>query len=100
MYFINSYLKGRKHKTKKKSSHSAFAEILFGVPQGSIWDHFFLEFTSLFENSDIDVANYADDNTQFACLSDLDSVIFKLQKNTERTFRLFRNNNIISNAVI
>ena len=47
LYFINSYLKKRKHKTKKKSSHSAFAEILFGVPQGSIWDHFFLEFTSV-----------------------------------------------------
>ena len=39
------------------------------------------------ENSDIVIANYANDNTPYACSSDLDSVIFKLQKNTERIFR-------------
>ena len=36
LYFINSYLKGRKQITEINSSHSAFAEMLFGVPQGSI----------------------------------------------------------------
>ena len=50
------------------------------------------------ENNDIDYANYADDNTPHACLSGLDFVIFKLQKNTERIFRWFHNNNLISNA--
>ena len=35
LYFINSYLKGRKQRTKINSSYNAFAEILFGVPQGS-----------------------------------------------------------------
>ena len=50
------------------------------------------------ENSDIDIANYADNNTPYACSSDLDSVIFKLQKNTEKFFRWFYNNNLISNA--
>ena len=34
--FIYSYLKGRKQRTKINSSYSSFAEILFGVPQGSI----------------------------------------------------------------
>ena len=51
-----------------------------------------------FENSDIDIPNYVDDNTPYACSSDLDSVIFKLQKNTERILRWFRNNHLISNA--
>ena len=46
-YFINSYLKGRKQRTKINSSYSAFAEILFGVPQGSILGHFFFIFTSV-----------------------------------------------------
>ena len=32
--FINSYLKGRKQGNKINSSYSAFAEILFGAPQG------------------------------------------------------------------
>ena len=50
------------------------------------------------EDSDIDIANYADDNTPYACSSDLDSVIFKPQENTERIFRWFYNNNLISNA--
>ena len=36
LYLINSYLKGRKQRTKINSSYSAFADILFGVPQGSI----------------------------------------------------------------
>ena len=34
--FIYSYFKGRKQRTKINSSYSSFAEILFGVPQGSI----------------------------------------------------------------
>ena len=90
LYFINSYLKGRKQRTKINSSYSTFAEILFGVPQGSILGPllFNIYICDLFvENSDIDIANYADDNTPFACSSDLDSVIFKLQENIERIFR-------------
>ena len=62
------------------------------------WDHFFLTFTlcDLFlENSDIDIANYADNSSTS---SNLDSVIFKLQKSTKRIFRWFHNNNLISNA--
>ena len=81
LYFINSYLKGRKQRTKINSFYSAFAEILFGVPQGSIFGPLFFNIyiCDLFlENSDIDIANYADDNTPYPCPSDLDSVIFKL----------------------
>ena len=100
LYFINSYLKGRKQRTKINSSYSAFAEILFGVPQGSILGPllFNIYICDLYiENSDIDVANYADDNTPYACSSDLHSVIFKLQKNIKRIFRWIYNNNLISN---
>ena len=79
------------------SSYSAFAEILFGVPQGStlgpLLFNIYICDLSL-ENSDIDIANYADDNTPYACSSDVDSVIFKLQKNTKRIFRWFYNNNL------
>ena len=35
-YFINSYLKGRKQRSKINSSYCALTEILFGVPQGTI----------------------------------------------------------------
>ena len=92
LYFINSYLKGRKQRTKINCFNTAFAEILFGVPQGSALGPlvFNIYVCDLFlENSEIDFANYADDNTPYACSWDLDSVIFKLQKNTERSFRWF-----------
>ena len=36
LYFINSYLKGRKKRTKIDCCYSAFAEILFSVSQDSI----------------------------------------------------------------
>ena len=66
----NSYLKGRKQRTKINSSYSAFAELLFGVPQGSILGPllFNIYICDLFmENSDIDNANYADGNTPYDC---------------------------------
>ena len=101
LYCINSYLKERKQRTKINSSYSPFAEILFGVSQVSILGPhpFNIYICELyFENSDIDIANYVDDNTSYACSSGLDFVIFKLQKNTKRIFRCFHNNNLISNA--
>ena len=47
LYFINSYLKRRKQRTKMNSSYNAFAEILFGVPQGSILGPLLLTLTSV-----------------------------------------------------
>ena len=68
LYFIHQYLKRQKQRAKINSSYSSFAEILF-------------------ENIDIDIANYADDNTPYVFSSDLDSVVFKLQENTKRNFK-------------
>ena len=84
--FINLYLKGRKQKNKIDSSYSTFAEILFGVPQGSILGPLLFNtyiHDLFFENSDIDIAIMLM-IIPYACSSDLDSVIFKLHKNTKR----------------
>ena len=84
LYLINSCLKGR----KQNSSYSAFAETLFGMPQGSILVQLLcnIYICDFLENSDIDIANYADDNTSYARSSDLGSVIFKLQKKHRKNF--------------
>ena len=66
LYLINSYLKGQRQRTKINSSYSAFAEIIFGVALGSILGSLLFNFyicDLFFENSDIDIANYADGNT-------------------------------------
>ena len=87
LHFINLYLKDQKQRTKINSSYSAFAEILFSVPQGSILGPllFNIYLCDLFlENSHSDIANYAGESTLYACSSDLDSVLFKLQKNSNR----------------
>ena len=71
--FIYSYLKGRKQRTKINSSYSSFAEILFGVLQGSILGPllFNADICDLFyEIDDLDFAIFADDNTPYSCLSD------------------------------
>ena len=47
LYFINSYWKGQKQRTKINSSYTAFAEILFGVPQGSILGPLLFNITSV-----------------------------------------------------
>ena len=72
--FINSYLKEQKQRTKINSSYSAFAEILFGVPQGSILGPllFRIYISDLFfEISNTGVVNCADENTTYTYSSDL-----------------------------
>ena len=91
--FIYSYLKGRKQRTKINSSCSSFAEILFGIPQGSIlgplllnaniWDLFY-------DIDDLDFASFADDNTPYSCLSDMISVLGQLKGGIDKVFDWFK----------
>ena len=76
--FIYSYLRGRKQKTKMNCSHSSFAEILVGLPQGSILGP--LLFNSyicdlFYDIGDTDFGSFADDSSPYTYLSDILSVL-------------------------
>ena len=94
LYFIHYSLKGRKQRAKINSICSVFVEILFGVPLCSISGQaFYFLFSYFFENSDIDIANYADDIIFHENL-----ILLLFPKNAEISFNWFHNNNLISNA--
>ena len=63
---IHNYLTKQKQRTKINHSYSSWEDILFAVSQGSILDPIFFNiFLSdlVWIVDDIDIANYADDNT-------------------------------------
>ena len=74
---IHSYLSNRRQRTKINESYSSWEEILFGIPQVSIFgpplfnificDLFFIV-------NEIDFASYADDNSPFVSGDRLDDV--------------------------
>ena len=87
--FIYSYLKGRKQRTKINSSYSFFAEILFGVPQGSILGPLLFNayICDLFYGiDDLDFASFANDNTPYSCLSDMISVVGLFKGGIDKIF--------------
>ena len=87
--FIYSYLEGRKQRTRINSSYSSFAEILFGVPQGSILGSllFNVYICDLFYDiDDLDFASFADDITPYSCLSDTISVLGQLKGGIDKIF--------------
>ena len=92
---INSYLSNRKQRTKIDSSFSSWAEIILGVPQGSILgpllfniyinDIFFFIIES-------DIANYADDNTLYTSSRYCEETILKLEKDANILIKWFKDN--------
>ena len=89
---IYSYLMGRKQRTKINSSYSSFAEILFGVPQGSILGPllFKVYICDLFYDiDDLDFTSFADDNTPYFCLADMASVLGQFKGGIDKIFDWF-----------
>ena len=99
--FLYSYLKNRKQRTKLGSEFSKWLEIKYGVPQGSILGpllfNIFLNDIFYFIN-DVDMANYADDNTPYASACNLEHLLNTLENETNTLFNWFRNNEMKPNA--
>ena len=98
---MHSYLSRRKQRTKVNSSYSDFAEIIFGVPQGSILGPLLFNIyicDLFFEDINLDIANYADDTTPYSYASDLSTILNNLQKGVEKMFEWFLENRLKANA--
>ena len=87
---IHNYLTKRKQRTKINQSYSSWEDILFGVPQGSILGpilfNIFLSGLFLIVN-DVDIANYADDNTIYKEHENIDDLTTSLQDAAAKLFK-------------
>ena len=97
---IHSYLTKRYQRVRINSEYSTWSEILFGVPQGSILGpllfNIYLSDLFLF-TKDSNIANYADDNSPYACKSDVDSVITQLEEDSRTLLEWVSNNGLRAN---
>ena len=84
-------------------SYSNFDNVFSRVPQGSIlgplllFNMYICEIL-FFGIPDLDIANYANDNTSYTFSSELDVVLTKLRSYTMKIFEWFHNNRLKSNA--
>ena len=93
--FIRSYLKDRKQRTKVGTDYSAWLNIKYGVPQGSVLDpllfNIFLNDIFFFIR-DISIANYADDNTTYTTDINVENLLSTLERETSILLEWFKFN--------
>ena len=90
---MHSYLSNRWQRTKVNNSFSTWKELLTGVPQGSVLGPilFNIYLNDLFFQL-VDVCNFADDTTLYACDTKLDNVLNQLEDNAHTAILWFENN--------
>ena len=79
---IHDYLSLRKQRTRVNYSYSEWLAVMFGVTQGSVLGlllfNIFLADLFLI-HSDIDIANFADDNTVYLSAENVEDAIKSLE---------------------
>lgn len=90
---MHSYLSDRWQRVKVNSSFSSWSELLYGVPQGSVLGPvlFNIYLNDLFYQL-VDVCNFADDTTLYACDVELKNVLNQLEDNALTAIIWFENN--------
>ena len=99
--FIYSYLSDRKHRTKINNYFSTWADIISGIPQGSILGpllfNIYLNDIFLFVD-ETNLTNYADDNTPYAIDLNIDQLMNRLTHDASILIRWFKDNYFKMNA--
>ena len=97
---LSNYLSNRKQRVRIGNVYSSWHDILAGVPEGSILGpllfNIFLSDLFLFLN-DVDIANYADDNTPYSCQKDCKIVTNSLENSSVKLLTWFTNNRMKAN---
>ena len=94
----NDYLSKRRQRTKIGNSFSDWFDVILGVPQRSILGPllFNIFLADLFlVLKDVDIANFADDNTPFTSANNIDDLIDSLEKTSIILFNSFMTETVI-----
>ena len=98
---LHSHLTKRKQRVKLNGTYSSWSEIILGVPQGSIlgpllFNIFLCDLFQFF--SDLDITNYAYDNTPHSTNINLNKVLHDLEKMSDTLFKWFTDNLLKANS--
>ena len=92
---VNDYLSNRWQRAKVNKNFSSWAELIQGVPQGSVLSPLLLNiyFNNLFCLAESnEVYNFANHTTFFACDKDLKTLISRLEHNSHLAIEWFESN--------
>ena len=94
-------MKGRTQRVKINAEYSSWKEVLDGVPQGSVlgpllFNIFINDLFMFIENREI--CNYADDNSLTVADMNINTIIHKLQLDTQILNSWFKNNGMLLNG--
>ena len=88
LVFIQSYFSERQLRTKVNNAYNTNADILYGVPQGSILGPLLFNIY-IGDIDNCDIASYADGNTPYTSDFNLEEVMQKLELITNKLFKWF-----------